>query len=406
MLNKLGRIYCQRCASAKLVEQELLRALRDAPDDRRRAFDAALGRTPRRATSTKSTFGARVGAGKSTRAARRKDGCSVELLLRQTRSSYTDHTLLASLVISLGEAGTIDARRLQAMWHERRDFDTARAEEKERREALLRNPVALRGAGARAFSRRRRERPPLFDEGKSRLGVHARTRGGARRRTTPPQHLPRRALLRKGKKRTGAGLPSRALTPPTPRAARASALGLACGEEARRSASRELLVRETLRRAGRPFAAHFALGRPVGGGVRLEYVRPRRVQNALSGAPARRPLHARLSTASSGATARAAALSKAVESDSRYGELTTSGWLCLRLGEKKKAAAAFAVAKELGAGEAGPRAAGKKTPHAGQIPAPPLAAAGGRDRRRLITGGESRIAAALREDVLGGGPPR
>ena len=82
-------------------------------------------------------------------------------------AAVLDAALGASGVETLGEAGTVNARRLQTLWHERRDFDEAKAEEKAAKAAhRLRWPVrpgtwwcapAWRGARA-ARCRRRRAR--------------------------------------------------------------------------------------------------------------------------------------------------------------------------------------------------------------------------------------------------------
>lgn len=410
MLNKLGRIYCQRCLSANSVEQELCGRCGTRlmivvePSTLRFEEDASAGDAYEEhlleRVSVLENHLARLADKREQR---------VALLLRHTRSSYTDHTLLASLVIALGEAGAIDARRLQAMWHERRDFDTSRSEEKERRERLHRE-IQSRYAGPERelFSRLVGDGLALFDEGKSRLGIRSLERAAALARDNGPLNtFLGEHFFSKGKNALARDYLSRAHESDPERGRVLLLLALACGDEGEAERSRELLV-ETLRRAGPSFAAHFALGRlsAAESDWKTAIVEFKRSLAARPCPEAHYMLG--LSNFQLGRNRLALRhLSKAVESDSRYGEAyQLLGLVCLRLGEKKKASAAFAVAEELGAGAGGARDAGKKTPRGGRAAAPPRAAAGGRDGRRLITGGESRIAAALREDVLGGGPPR
>ena len=100
-------------------------------------------------------------------------------------------------------------------------------------------------------------------------------------------------------------------------------------------------------------------------------------------------------------------LTKAVEADPRYGEaFHLLGLVYRRLGGRKRSGAALALAKELEASGGGPGASDKKSPRTGQTPKGAATAAGSRKGRRLITGGDARLAAALRDDALRGGPPR
>jgi tetratricopeptide (TPR) repeat protein len=92
-------------------------------------------------------------------------------------------------------------------------------------------------------------------------------------------------------------------------------------------------------------------------------------------------------------------LARAVEMDDTYGEAHyLLGLAHARLGERKQAAEALAAARAAGAGGAksarGRQAARGKTP-------PSLFASGRDARRRLVTGGDARLAAALQADALG-----
>jgi Flp pilus assembly protein TadD len=335
---------------------------------------------------------------------------SVELLLRQTRSSYTDHTLLASLVETLGEAGAVNLRLLQSRWRERRELDTSRTEEKSRRKGLLDEILARHeGPERELFERLVGDGLELFERGKAAQGARALERAAALSRANGPLNLflgehffrgGRHALARDYLSLAHAADPEDVRVQ--------LLLGIACGEEGEAERARELLV-ETLRRAGPSFAAHFALGRLSAAesdwkAAALEFKR------SLAARPCPEA-HYMLGLANFQLERNRLALrhlTKAVEADPRYGEaFYLLGLVYRRLGERKRSGAAFAVARELEAEEAAPgAAAGKKTARAGRLPPPPGAAAVGRDKRRLITGGDARLAAALREDALRGGPPR
>src|SRR5688500_2302717 len=112
---------------------------------------------------------------------------SVELLLRQTRSSYTDHTLLASLVETLGEAGAVNLRELQARWRERREQDTSKSEEKSRRKGLFDEILSrYEGAERELFARLVGDGLELFERGKATQGARALERAAALSRTNGP----------------------------------------------------------------------------------------------------------------------------------------------------------------------------------------------------------------------------
>ena len=412
MLNKLGRIYCQRCLVANSVEQELCTRcgtrlmLVVEPSILRYEEDAAAS-----GDAYEEHLLERVSVleNQLARLAEKLEQ-SVELLLRQTRSSYSDHTLLAALVETLGDAGTVNVRRLQTLWHERRDFDEAKAEEKTRRKILLDGILAhYSGPERELFARLVGDGLTLFEEDKATQGVRLLERSAALAHDNAPlnaflgEHFfgkGRNALARDYLARAHASDPEDARV--------RLLLGIACGEVGEAGRARELLV-ETLKRVGSSFAAHFALGRlsaaesdwktALGEFKSSLAVRPCPEAQYMLGLANYQLGRNRLALRH---------LTKAVESDPRYGEaLYLLGLVHLRLGEKKRAGAAFALAKEQEASEAGAGgASGKKTAPAGRSGKSPGGAAGGRDKRRLITGGDARLASVLRDDALGIGAAR
>ncbi|MBA3240027.1 MAG: tetratricopeptide repeat protein, partial [Acidobacteria bacterium] len=185
-------------------------------------------------------------------------------------------------------------------------------------------------------------------------------------------------------------------------------LGIACGEVGEAGRARELLV-ETLKRVGSSFAAHFALGRLSAAESDWKTALGEfKSSLAARPCPEAQYMLGRANYQLGRNRVALRHLTKAVESDPRYGEaLYLLGLVHLRLGEKKRAGAAFALAKEQEASEAGAGAAsGKKTAPSGRSGKSPGGAAGGRDKRRLITGGDARLASVLRDDALGNGAAR
>lgn len=407
MLNKLGRIYCQRCLVANSVEQELCTRCGTRlmlvvepstlrfEDDSAASGDAYEEHLLERVSVLENQL---------ARLAEKLEQ-SVELLLRQTRSSFSDHTLLAALVETLGEAGTVNARRLQTLWHERRDFDAAKAEEKTRRK-ILTDEILARYAGPERelFARLVGDGLMLFEENKTAQGVRLLERSAALAHDNAPLNaFLGEHFFSKGKNVLARDYLARAHDSDPEDARVRLLLGIACGEVGEAGRARELLV-ETLKRAGPSFAAHFALGR-----LSVAESDWKTALVEFKSSLAERPCpeaQYMLGLANYHLARNRLALrhlTKAVESDPRYGEaLHLLGLVYLRLGEKKKAVIAFALAKEEEASEASAAAsAGKKKSRAGRSGTPRGASAGGRDKRRLITRGDARLAAVLRDVALG-----
>jgi Flp pilus assembly protein TadD len=416
MLNKLGRIYCQRCLVANSVEQELCTRcgtrlmLVVEPSTLRFEEDAAAGDAYEEHLLERVS----VLENQLARLAEKLEQ-SVELLLRQTRSSYSDHTLLASLVETLGETGALNARRLQTIWHERRDYDTAKAEEKSRRKVLLEKILSLySGPELEHFARFVGEGLSLFEEDKVEQGVRTLERAAALAHDNGPLNaFLGEHFFRMGQNALSRDYLARAHAADPEDARVRLLLGITCGEEGDAVRARELLV-ETLRREGPSFAAHFALGRLSA--AESDWKTALAEFKRSLAARACPEAHYMLGLTNFQLERNRLALRhllKAVESDPRYGEaFHLIGLVYLRLGEKKQANAAFALAKELDACGVRPRLAGKpletgkKIVRARGVSRTRRAGAESLAERRLITGGDARFAAALREDVLGDGPPR
>ncbi|MCA1632803.1 MAG: tetratricopeptide repeat protein, partial [Acidobacteria bacterium] len=299
---------------------------------------------------------------------------------------------------------------LKALWLERRDFDAAKADENSRRKILLEEILARYvGPERELFARLIGDGLALFEENKTAQGVRLLERSAALAHDNAPLNaFLGEHFFRKGKNALARDYLARAHAADPEDARVRLLLGLACGEVGEAGRARELLV-ESLRRAGPSFAAHFALGRLSAAESDWKTALAE-FKSSLAARPCPEAQYMLgLANFQLGRNRLALRhLTKAVESDPRYGEaLYLLGFVHLRLGEKKRAGAAFALAKEQDAYEVGAEAsAGKKTVRVQRSGTPPGAAAVGRDKRRLITGGDARLAAVLRDAVLGNGAAR
>jgi tetratricopeptide (TPR) repeat protein len=177
-------------------------------------------------------------------------------------------------------------------------------------------------------------------------------------------------------------------------------LGLICGDEGEAERARQLL-KDSVTLGGPNFAAHYALGRLAAAESDWKVA-----LSEFKLARATRPgpeAHYLLGLANFRLGRDRTALrelKKAVGLDEAYAEAHyLLGLVHLRLGDRGEARGSFAAAASLRPGAQLYRHA-FETPEAAAPPAPFEALGRGR-RRRLITGGDERLAAALREAALG-----
>ena len=328
----------------------------------------------------------------------------MELLLRHARTAYFDHVLLETLISTLNEKGAINQQQLEDAWRGRCDREALAIAEMSRREELcLKVAMRYRGDEREAFVRLIREGFAEVDKGHTAKGVRALERAAA----LAPVNAPLNAFLgehffRAGKMALARDYLSRARDAEPENRRVCLLLGLACGDEGDAQRAKELLF-ETLRQGENSYAAHYALGRLFAAEadweaalaefkralvarhcpeahyiVGLVYYQLRRYRMALR--------H----------------LVKAVEMAPDYAEaFYLLGLVHLRLGERERAGEAFDAARAVDAKEPRYRSARRLMSRSGDIPPPPLFGAARRGRKRLVTGGDDRLAAALQEDALG-----
>jgi tetratricopeptide (TPR) repeat protein len=321
-----------------------------------------------------------------------------ELMLKQSRSAYFDHELLDTLITVLTEAGSIDRHRLAALWRERRRKE-GEAEDGTRFGLLCGGVLAAyEGEEQGLFARLVREGFDEFENERAAAGFRALERAAA----LAPGNAPLNAFLGEQLFIKGKTAPARDYFARAVKAAPESGrlrllLGLACGDEGETERARTLL-RESVELSGHSFAAHCALGRLAAAesdwkGALAEF------KLALAARPGPEA-HYLLGLANFQLGRDRTALrhlSKAVGLDEKYGAAFYLLGLALRrLGDSVAAARAWASADALGAF---PR---QVQDDSGKYvePIPTLSERKGGGRRRPVTGGDERLAAALRADAL------
>lgn len=333
----------------------------------------------------------------------------LELLLRHARTSYFDHLLLETLISALGESKTINARQIEERWRSRCERDAEASAETSRHEEACERAVAAHAGDERAeFTRLVREGFALLEGGEAARGARTLERAAA----LSPANAPLNTFLGEHYLRAGKHTVARHYL------ARAQAarpddrrvlllLGLACGDEGDAKHAKEFLGLAVLR-GDASFAAHYALGRLYAAESDWESALAE-FKRALAARPSPeshyvlglvyyqlgrfRPAHKHLR--------------KAVELDEHYGEaFYLLALVRLRLGQAAPAREAFEAARVLTDGKHPAPGARRKTLRAEDFPAPSFFGSARHTRRRLVTGGDDRLAAALREDAFGGGPSR
>ncbi|HYE66851.1 MAG TPA: tetratricopeptide repeat protein, partial [Pyrinomonadaceae bacterium] len=186
----------------------------------------------------------------------------LDLLLRQARNSYLDHTLVETLIGVLSEAGTVEAGTLDELWRARCQRDAAEQDDINRREELRARVIAhYRGAERAAFEQQVNEGIGLLGEEEITRGIRTLERAAA----LAPDNVPLLSFIgehffRSGKTALARDYLARAFKAAPDDYGVCLLLGLACGDEGETEQAKELLS-DAMRRGGESFAAHYGLGR-------------------------------------------------------------------------------------------------------------------------------------------------
>jgi tetratricopeptide (TPR) repeat protein len=332
-----------------------------------------------------------------------------ELMLKQSRSAFFDHELLDTLIDVLGESGAISRQRLAELWRERRKKETggpeaeAVAERRSRFEGLLKVVLEDYEGDARVeFERIVRESFGEMEKGRIAAGVRQLERAAALAPGNAPlNHFLGVQLYKKGKMAPARDYFERALAVDGENGWLHLLLGLICGDEGEAERARQFL-KDSVILGGPTFAAHYALGRLAAfeSNWKVALSEFRLAQATRPGPEA----HYLLGLANFHLGRKKTALrelKKAVGLDEAYAAAHyLLGLIHLRLGDRGEARGSFAAAAIARPGVQIYREA-FETPESAVPPAPFFDAGGRGRRRKLITGGDERLAAALREDALG-----
>ena len=314
----------------------------------------------------------------------------LDLLLRQAQNSHFDRSLIKSLVGLLTDDGIIQGSRLERLWIDSCQKDAAHHEQTERQEELRQRIVAAyRGAGRQVFEQTITQAFELIDHDDSPRGMRILQQAAE----LSPENAPLLCFIGEHFFRTSKTNRARAYLEraygilPLDRKV-ALLLGLTCADEGDKERAKELLGR-AMRLGASSFAAHYGLGRLFAAEQNW-----RRALHEFKLALARKAspeahyalgcLYYQLCRDSLAARH----LRKALELDNAYAEASHVLNLISQRARTKKGTEAHFV-------KSSPTKRQKGRP----VVAPLFRSARG-DSRRLVTGGDRRLAEALRKDAL------
>jgi tetratricopeptide (TPR) repeat protein len=330
----------------------------------------------------------------------------LNLVLKHARNTYFDHALIQTLIKVLNEAGTIDAQVVDKLWRERCERE-ARGNEPGDEYEQLREEVmrAYQGPEVAVFGR-------YVDVGINFLGQEDGARGVRsleRAAAMAPDNAPLLSFIgqyyfKMGKTTLARDYLERTFVVAPEMEGIHLLLGLACGDEGEVERARELLS-EAARRGQSSFAAHYGLGRLLAAEQKWESALVE-FKRALSARPSPEAHYVVGCVYYQIGRDRLASrhLRKAIELDEGYAAaFYMLGLVYLRAGDRVRAEEAFAAARSADASEPRYRAATiRRLMRSGEVPAsPPLFNAARQVGKKVLTGGDRRLAEVLREDALG-----
>lgn len=326
----------------------------------------------------------------------------LDLLLRQAQNAHFDRALVKALVGLLTDDGLIKGEKLERLWIDRCQKDAEEQLESERREELRLKILAnYHGQESIAFEQCINEGFLFIDDEQLPRGIRSLQRAAE----IAPDNVPLlyfvgEHFFKTGKTHRAKSYLARAydLSPGDRRVS--LLLGLTCADEGDAERARKLLNSAT-RLGGSTFAAHYGLGRLF---VAEEKWRQALQEFKLALASKASPeAHYALGCLYYQLSRDALAsrhLRKALEMDEDYGEANYMlGLISERAGAKELADEYFAKAGA-GAPVRKTTAARNKRQNTGAPVPAPLFRSSPSNSRRLITGGDRRLAEALRQDAL------
>jgi len=326
----------------------------------------------------------------------------LDLLLRQAQNAHFDRALVKALVGLLTDDGLVEGEKLERLWLDRCQKDAEEQLESERREELrLQILATYHGKQAGAFEQSINEGFLFIDDDQARRGIRSLERAAEMAEDNAAlQYFLGEHFFKTGKTRRARNYLARAYEL-SPRDRRVSLLlGLICADEGDVPRAKELLSSATLL-GGSTFAAHYGLGRLfIAEAQWREALQEFKLALASKVSPEAHYALGCLYYQMSRDGLAARHLRKALELDEDYGEaFYMLGLISQRAGHNKLAEDYF---QRAGAGTVARKTAATKgrQPHSTRSPAAPPFRMSAANVRRLITGGDRRLAEALRQDAL------
>ena len=381
--NPLGQVLCSRCGTRLMIVVEPAAMRYDSSDSAVASDEHLLERVS-------------VLENRLSRLADRMER-ALDLLLRQAQNSYLDRSLLRSLIGLLDEDGVVENQKLERVWQQRCEHDAAVQEQSNRRDHLRAKILgSYRGTDRYSFEQ-------LVKDGFAL--VEAQNPGGIQLLRRAVEKDPQNGALlsfvgeqcfRVNRTKIARHYLSRAVEIAPHDNHVLLLLGLACGDEGETEQARHLLE-TTTQRGGSSFAAHYGLGRLFVAEQKWPKAL-REFKRALASKPSPEAYYALgclyYQLGKDGLAIRS--LQKAVEFDASYTEaLQLLGLVYERAGNSDLARSALERA-EIARSLSSKRLKGKSTSRTDRV----RLSLFDTKRKRLMTGGDLRLAKALREDAL------
>jgi len=386
--NSLGQEFCTRCGTRLMIIVEPAAGRFETTDDTALSEEHLLERI-----SALENRQARL-TEKLERA--------LDLLLRQVQNAHFDRGLVKALVGLLTDDGVIQNDQLERLWIERCQKDAEEQLETERREELrLKILASYKGQERAAFEQCINEGFLFIEDAQLSRGIRSLQRAAEMPAPNAPLlYFVGEHFFRKGKTGRARDYLSRAhsISPGDRRVS--LLLGLACADEGETEQAKQLLS-TAASLGGSSFAAHYGLGRLFVAEEKWRMaLQEFKLALASKASPEAHYVLGCLYYQLSRDVLAARHLRKALEMDEDYGEaFYVLALISERAGRKELAEEYFA--------KAGTRASGKpnvtartKGQRTGATVEAPLFRLSPGSSQKLITGGDRRLAEALRQDAL------
>jgi tetratricopeptide (TPR) repeat protein len=314
----------------------------------------------------------------------------LDLLLRQAQNSYFDRALIKALIGLLTEDGLVQSDRLERLWNDRCEKDAAEQEELARREELrLRILSSYSGGENPAFERMVNDGFLLLEDRQTDRGIRSLQRAVEE---VPPNSTLLSFLgehhFRTGRSKLAKSYLARAYDASPEDAHLSLLLGLTCADDGDSDRAKQLLSSNT--RLDSSFAAHYGLGRLFAAeGDSGRALKEFKLALQTKPSPEAHYVIACLYYELNRDSLALRHLRKAIEMDRKYPEaFYLQGLIHRRAGHEDRAREAFESAGRPDMN----REAVRPTTRISDLSRP--------RSRRLITGGDRRLAEALRDEAL------